>query len=53
LMVHQLKNKGIDVPLKFSNFMKNEKETVKMSISGVKKTSKNRQKKNLANPSKY
>ena len=24
--------------------MKNEKETVKMSISGVKKTSKNRQK---------
>jgi hypothetical protein len=31
-MVHRLKNKVTDVPLKFSNFMKNEKETVNMSI---------------------
>jgi hypothetical protein len=29
-MAHRLKNKVTDRPLKFSNFMKNEKETVKM-----------------------
>jgi putative cell wall-binding protein len=52
-MVYQLKNKGTDVPLKFSNFMKNEKETVKMSICGVKKISRNRHKKNLTNSSEY
>jgi hypothetical protein len=36
-MAHRLKNKVTDVPLKLSNFMKNEKERVKMSICGVKK----------------
>jgi hypothetical protein len=36
-MVHRLKNKLTDVPLKFSNFIKNEKETVKMLICGSEK----------------
>jgi hypothetical protein len=30
-----VKEQEADVPLKFTNFMKNEKETVKMSICGV------------------
>jgi hypothetical protein len=33
-MAHRLKNKVTDVSVKLSNFMKNEKERVKMSICG-------------------